>query len=169
MRIVAVNLAIRHQGLIVPKGNPKNIRGIHDLGRKDVCFINRQRGAGTRILCDYHLKEAGIDPSDVQGYAKEEFTHMAVAVNVLTGAADCGMGIMAAARALDLDFVPLARERYDILIPWQYMDDLKIKALIDLIQSEELQAKIEAQGGYETTLTGQIMHEGYGLRGSLEK
>ncbi len=158
--MVVVNLAIRHQGLIVAKGNPRDIVDVNDLARDDVRFINRQRGAGTRILCDYHLEKAGISTDRVAGYTKEEFTHMAVAVNVLTGAADCGLGIYAAAKALDLDFVPLARERYDILIPWQYMDDPKIKALLDLLQSVDIRGKIEAQGGYETTLTGQIMHEG---------
>ena len=160
IRMVVVNLAIRHQGLIVAKGNPRDIVDVNDLARDDVRFINRQRGAGTRILCDYHLEKAGISTDRVAGYTKEEFTHMAVAVNVLTGAADCGLGIYAAAKALDLDFVPLARERYDILIPWQYMDDPKIKALLDLLQSVDIRGKIEAQGGYETTLTGQIMHEG---------
>ena len=92
--VTVINLAIRHQGIIVPHGNPMNIQGIDDFTR--VRFINRQRGAGTRILLDWKLKQAGLKPSDVKGYDKEEFTHMAVAVNVLTGAADCGMGIYAA-------------------------------------------------------------------------
>ena len=124
--VTVVNLAIRHQGLIVAKGNPLGIKGVDDLVREGVIFINRQRGAGTRILLDHHLKTAGINPPDIQGYDNEEFTHMAVAVNVLTGAASCGLGIYAAAKALDLDFVPLALERYDLVIPTQYMDDEQI-------------------------------------------
>lgn len=163
MDLSVVNLAIRHQGLIVPKGNPKGITGIESLTREDLTFINRQRGAGTRILLDHHLKQEGITPHSVQGYDNEEFTHMAVAVNVLTGAADCGMGIMAAARALDLDFVPLARERYDLAIPTRFMDDPRIVTLLDLLRSHALLERIENLGGYETTLTGRQMTPGTGL------
>ena len=163
MEVAVVNLAIRHQGLIVQKGNPLGIQGVKDLDRKDVRFINRQRGAGTRILLDWHLKEAGMKPADVAGYDKEESTHMAVAVNVLTGAAQCGMGIFAAAHALDLSFVPLARERYDLVIPRKFLDDPRIEALLALVQSREFQARIEALGGYETRLTGRHMSPGMAL------
>lgn len=163
MNITVVNLAIRHQGLIVPKGNPLGIKGVDDLSRDEVNFINRQRGAGTRILLDHHLKQAGINPRSVQGYENEEFTHMAVAVNVLTGAADCGLGIFAAAKALDLDFVPLAHERYDLIIPTCYMEDQRIVTLMELIRSDEVKGKIKDLGGYEIDLTGQIMKPGIGL------
>ncbi|BCR03254.1 molybdopterin biosynthesis protein [Desulfuromonas versatilis] len=165
LEVVVVNLAIRHQGLIVPAGNPKNIRDIHDLAREDVGFINRQRGAGTRILLDYHLKQAGIAPARVRGYEREEYTHMAVAVNVLTGSADAALGIRSAAKALGLDFVPLARERYDLVIPARFTEDHKILTLIELLQSEPLIKQIDALGGYETPLTGRIMHPGMGLEG----
>lgn len=161
--LLVINLAIRHQGLIVPRGNPKAVRGVEDLARPDVTFINRQRGAGTRILLDHHLRQAGINPDTVQGYDKEEYTHMAVAVNVLSSAADCGLGIFAAARALNLDFVPLARERYDLIIPRQWADDPKIATVLELIRSESLQAKIRDLGGYDTDLTGKEMTPGIGL------
>ncbi|WP_028578567.1 molybdopterin biosynthesis protein [Desulfomicrobium escambiense] len=160
--VACVNLAIRHQGLIVAKGNPLGIGGVQDLARPDVRFINRQRGAGTRILLDYHLKQAGIDPRQVQGYDKEEFTHMAVAVNVLTGTASCGLGIYAAAKALGLDFVPLARERYDLAFLPE-LADWKTETVLELIRSEAFKARIAALGGYETTLTGRIMAPGLGL------
>jgi putative molybdopterin biosynthesis protein len=163
LELMVVNLVIRHQGLIVPKGNPKSIQGVEDLARREVTFINRQRGAGTRILLDHHLSRAGIDPEQVRGYGKEEFTHMAVAVNVLSGTSDCGMGILAAARALGLDFVPLARERYDLVIPRRFLDDPRIAAVLDLLQQERFQKKILDLGGYETTLTGKIMSPGVGL------
>ncbi len=156
--VVVYNLAIRHQGLIVPKGNPEKVQGISDLTR--VRFINRQRGSGTRILLDHHLQQAGIAPDSVQGYAKEEVTHMAVAVNVLTGIADCGMGIYAAAKALDLDFVPLAHERYDLVIPKAYVEDARIKAIISLLHDDKFKERIVAQGGAEITYTGQIMKAG---------
>lgn len=161
--VQVINLAIRHQGLIVPRGNPKNVTGVHDLNREDLRFINRQRGAGTRILLDHHLEQAGISPDAVQGYDREEFTHMAVAVNVLTGAADCGLGIFAAAKALGLDFVPLAKERYDLVIREEHMDDPRILALIDMLCTEEFQDSVRRLGGYETPFSGQTMEPGLGL------
>jgi putative molybdopterin biosynthesis protein len=163
LELLVINLVIRHQGLIVRKGNPLHIQGVEDLVRGDVAFINRQRGAGTRILLDYHLTEAGISPQQVRGYEKEEFTHMAVAVNVLSGTADCGLGIHAAARALGLDFVPLARERYDLAIPSRFQDDPRIAAVLELLEQESFKARIIELGGYETALTGQTMSPGIGL------
>jgi putative molybdopterin biosynthesis protein len=161
--VTVVNLAIRHQGLIVARGNPLNIRGVEDLAREDVLFINRQRGAGTRILLDHHLKTANIAPQAVRGYDNEEFTHMAVAVNVLTGAASCGLGIFAASKALDLDFVPLAHERYDLVIPTRFMEDERIRTLLSVIRKDTVKAKIKALGGYETDMTGQVMRPGMAL------
>lgn len=161
--VVLINLAIRRQGLIIARGNPKGIHSLTDLTRPDVTFINRQRGSGTRILLDYELTQAGISPQKIPGYQQEEFTHMAVAANVLTGAADCGLGILAAAKALNLDFVPLTRERYDLLIPEKSMDNPKIQTLLRLIKNEAFQNKIKHLGGYETQLTGQVMTPGQGL------
>ena len=162
LNVSCINLAIRHQGLIVAKGNPLGIAGVEDLARPEVRFINRQRGAGTRILLDYHLRQAGIGPEQVNGYEKEEFTHMAVAVNVLTGTASCGLGIFAAANALGLDFVPLARERYDLAFLPE-LADWKTETALELIRSRAFQERIEKLGGYETTLTGRIMEPGQGL------
>jgi putative molybdopterin biosynthesis protein len=147
----------------VAAGNPKGIRGLEDLAREDVIFINRQRGAGTRILLDYHLKQARISPNAVRGYEREEYTHMTVAVNVLTGAADCGLGIFAAAKALGLDFVPLARERYDLVIPERHMQDRRVAAMLELVGSQAFQERIAELGGYETGLTGREMRPGDGL------
>jgi putative molybdopterin biosynthesis protein len=161
--LVVVNLAVRHQGLIVAKDNPKGIETINDLGRDDLRFINRQRGAGTRILFDDYLQRAGLKPDAVSGYDQEEYTHMAVAVNVLSGAVDCGMGIYAAAKALDLDFVPLARERYDLLIPKAFYSDEKIETVLDLLNQEGFKQQIRDLGGYDTQLTGQVMRPGIGL------
>ncbi|MFO7728884.1 MAG: molybdopterin biosynthesis protein [Desulfonatronovibrio sp.] len=160
-----INLAVRHQGLMVLPGNPRKIHSIEDLARKDIIFVNRQRGAGTRILLDHYLKKAGISPARVSGYDNEEFTHMAVAVNVLSGAAHCGLGIMAAARALGLDFVPLARERYDLLIPEYAFTDPKTEILLNMVRSNDLKEKIRSMGGYEIDLTGQEMRPGQGLTG----
>ncbi len=163
IEVAVINLAVRQQGLIISKGNPKNITSIKDLTRKDVRFINRQKGAGTRILLDYLLKKENIDARDIEGYDHEEYTHMAVAVNVLTHTADCGMGIYAAAKSLDLDFIPIIKERYDLLIPKRFLDDPRIGSVLELLKSEDFKKKIEALGGYETYLTGMEMKPGVGL------
>jgi putative molybdopterin biosynthesis protein len=165
VEVRVVNLAIRQQGLIVPPGNPKGLSGIADLARSDVVFVNRQRGAGTRILLDYALKQADLSASRIQGYGREEYTHMAVAANVLSGAADTGLGIYSAARALGLDFIPLARERYDLIIPRSFLEDHRVQTLLALLQQEAFRAAVRALGGYETPLTGRELSPGTGLGG----
>jgi putative molybdopterin biosynthesis protein len=152
-----VNLVLRDQGLLVPKGNPKQIQGLEDLGREDVRFINRQGGSGTRILLDYRLQQMGIEPAAISGYLDEEFTHMAVAVAVLSGTADVGLGIQAAARALDLDFIPVVTEQYDLVIPGRFYQWEGIQILLDTINSAHFQQRVAALGGYSTELTGRRM------------
>src|SRR5262249_4670186 len=93
-----------------------------DLARPDVRFVNRQKGSGTRVLLDYELKRAGVDPASIQGYEREEFTHLAVAAAVQGGSADVGLGVLSAARALDLEFVPLLREQYDLVVGAEFWD-----------------------------------------------
>jgi len=107
-----IRFAGREQGLILPAGNPKRVRGLADLTRKGVRFINRQRSSGTRLLFDQLLAEQGVDRARIRGYGDEEFTHLAVAVSVAAGRADAGFGVHAAAARFGLDFVPLRRERY---------------------------------------------------------
>ncbi len=155
-RVQLVTLVHRWQGLIVAKGNPKNIRGIGDLTRSDISLINRQPGSGTRILLDYELEKAGIDPSSVAGYRNEEYTHMSVAMAVASGRADVGMGILAAAHALDLDFIPVTRERYDLVIPIDLFEDQRIKLLLEIIRSSAFTQQVLALGGYEVEETGRI-------------
>jgi putative molybdopterin biosynthesis protein len=155
--VKGLNLVFRQQGLILPKGNPKEIKGLEDLTRPDLTLINRQAGSGTRILLDFRLKELGIDPAGIRGYEDEEFTHMAVAVNVLSGRADVGLGIFAAARALDLEFIPVVQERYDLIIPESYWEEEKIQALVKVIRSKEYQDAVLGMGGYDLTQTGQIL------------
>lgn len=162
-----LNLCIRHQGLIVAKNNPKGINNLRDLTREDVRFINRQRAAGTRILLEDRLKDESIDPREITGYEQEEYTHMAIAVNVATGAVDCGMGILTAAQALDLDFIPIAKERYDLILDAKYLNDQKLETLLNLINNPEFKTKIQNLGGYETYLTGQFVQPGQGLGESI--
>jgi len=152
-----VNLVFRDQGLIVPPGNPKSINGIEDLSRDDIIFINRQAGSGTRILFDYRLKQIGIDPSNVSGYENEEFTHMSVAVAVLSGAVDVALGIYAAAKALNLDFIPVVTEQYDLIIPEIFYESENIQILLETINSPEFKKRVQALGGYSTKKTGQII------------
>ncbi len=158
--VKVVNLVHREQGLIIQKGNPKNIRGLEDLTRDDVVFVNRQRGSGTRILLDFRLSQLGISGDRIKGYRQEEFTHMGVAVNVLSGSADVGMGIYAAARALDLDFIPVVSERYDLIIPLKFWNDDKIRLLIDIIRSKEFRDRVLELGGYDVSDTGKVLVPG---------
>ena len=146
---------MREQGLMVPKGNPKGIASFRDLARDDVTFVNRQSGAGTRVLLDFHLSREGIDPSAIKGYELEEYTHTSVAVAVLSGVADVGMGVMAASRALGLDFVPIATEQYDLVIPEEFLADDKICRLLDVMRSSVFREKVAALGGYGVERTGE--------------
>ena len=152
-----INLVFRDQGLIVLPGNPKRINGIEDLAREDVTMINRQGGSGTRILLDYRLRELGIDPSRINGYGNEEFTHMSVAVAVLSGTADAGLGICAAARALKLDFVPVVTEQYDLVVPEAFFETRNFQTLLETIRSAAFKKRVETLGGYGTAKTGEIL------------
>ncbi len=155
--VKGVQLVLRDQGFILPRGNPKKINGIEDLTREDVTFINRQSGSGTRILLDYRLKEKGIDPGRINGYATEEYTHMAVAVAVQSGVADVGLGIFSAAKALNLDFIPVVTEQYDLVIAEEYFDSDKIRVLLEIIASPAFKKRVEALGGYSTKHTGEVL------------
>ena len=157
-KVVLVNLVYRTQGFIVPKGNPKGIKAFEDLRRKDVVFVNRQAGAGTRLLTDLHLKKLRIDPAVVNGYYHEEFTHMAVAAAVLSGAADTGLAVLSAAQALDLDFVPVAQERYDLAIPGEFYDLPMMQALLGIIRgNNEFRERIVSMGGYGIADMGRVI------------
>ncbi len=147
VRLIA--LVGREQGLLVPKGNPKNLQSLGDLSDTKAHFINRQRGAGTRILLDYHLDQMGINSANIQGYEREEFTHLNVAATVASGKADCGLGIAAAAQALDLDFVPLFQERYDLIVPEIYYESALLDPLWTVLNDPQLKAMIKTLPGYD--------------------
>ncbi|HYA03736.1 MAG TPA: substrate-binding domain-containing protein, partial [Syntrophobacteria bacterium] len=152
-----VNLVYREQGLIIARGNPKGIRGLGDLTRSDLSVVNRQAGSGTRVLLDWQLKQRGIDPRVINGYEREEYTHMAVAVDVLSGTADAGMAIYAAAQALGLDFLPVATERYDLVIPAVHFDGLLVQTLLEIIASREFKDQVLALGGYDVRDAGTLI------------
>ncbi len=142
---------------MIAVGNPKNMTGVEDLVRNDIIFINRQKGAGTRVLLDYKLKQSDIDAADISGYEREEYTHMSVAAAVKDGVADAGLGILAAARALKLDFIPVATERYDLAIPGRYFDSNKIQALLSVIRTQSFRDRVMELGGYDTSQTGELV------------
>ncbi len=155
--LLLVNLVYREQGLIVPKGNPLSIQGVEDLIKPGIKFINRQKGAGTRILLDYLLAEKGINPREITGYQKEEYNHLAVAAAVASNSVDVGMGIKSAAKALDLDFVPIIEERYDICIPKVFLLDNRVNKMMQVITNQDFKIQVESLGGYSTRQTGQIV------------
>jgi putative molybdopterin biosynthesis protein len=142
---------------MVLKGNPKHIHRLEDLARREVAFINRQRGAGTRVLLDYHLGILGISNDLIQGYQQEEYTHLSLAAAVASGRADCGLGIAAAAQALDLDFIPLFEERYDLVIPLEYYKSLLLAPLLELLGKNEFRRAVEALPGYDTAQMGSLV------------
>ena len=157
--LVLMNLVGRVQGLIVPTGNPNAIYSLEDLGRPDVVFVNRQRGSGTRVLLDYKLAGMSLDAEGISGYDREEYSHLAVAAAVASGSADTGLGILSAARALGLDFLPLLTERYDLVVPREQFGSELLQPLINLLQDSEFRREVESLGGYETGDMGKIMWE----------
>ena len=153
--IALVKGADRIQGILVKKGNPLQIKSIRDLTR---CrYVNRQRGAGTRVLFDYLLKKEGILPEQIVGYDREAATHMALAAMVGSDGADAGMGIESAARAMDLDFIPIGPEEYDFAIPVKYLELPIVKNFLDILCSEAFRKRVEEMGGYRFRQTGKIV------------
>jgi putative molybdopterin biosynthesis protein len=157
--VALIRLVDREQGWTVARGNPKSIRAIDDLARPDVTFVNRQRGAGTRVLLDARLAERGLSPDAVRGYDREEYTHMAAAVAVASRVADCALTIRAAAQALGLDFVPLEIEPYELAVPADDLGAPHLAALLDTIRSPEFRRAAESLGGYSAARSGEIVAE----------
>jgi putative molybdopterin biosynthesis protein len=152
--VALVHLARRQQGLILPKGNPLGLQGLPDLAGGKVLFLNRQRGSGTRQLLDYQLRRLAIPPEQIQGYPREAYTHLAVAAAVAAGGADAGLGILAAAKALGLDFVPVGEESYDLAMRRATLDHPGMKELLAVIASPVFRAAATALGGYDLRVSG---------------
>ncbi len=152
-----LRVAMREQGLMIAKGNPKGINGLADLARDDVGFVNRQRGSGTRILLDHLLAGAGIDPGAIRGYRREEVNHMTAAAAVAGGLADAALGILSAALAVGLDFIPLAREPFDLVIPAAWAGEAPLVKLADIVASAAFRRRLEAFGGYDASVSGHVL------------
>ena len=147
----------RQQGLMVAKGNPLNLQKFSDIAREGVRYVNRQKGSGTRILTDYLCKQDNLNVDDIYGYDREELTHTSVAVQIVSGSADVGMGIYSAAKLYDLDFIPICIEEYDLIIPDHAWDTPQVQRMIAILKSEEFKNKILALGGYTVENPGEII------------
>ncbi|MGV2939937.1 substrate-binding domain-containing protein [Mesobacillus sp. LC4] len=156
--ITVMRLASREQGLIVAKGNPKNITGVKDLARSDVTIINRQKGAGTRFLLDSFLASEKLEPAAVNGYESEEWTHLGAAAHISRGSADAAFGIRCAASQLGLDFIPLTKEQFDIVFRWTPGNKEALQHLIDLIQLTNFKDSIADLDGYDAEEFGKIIY-----------
>ncbi len=155
-----IEFVTRQQGLMVASGNPKQIFSLNDLAKQDVRFVSRQQGSGTRLLLDMLLAQAGVEQGQIQGIHHEEFTHAAVAATVASGKADAGMGIEAAARHFDLDFVPIASERYFLITYQKNLRQRAVKELISAMQSSEFKSMIARLPGYDASRAGEIISIG---------
>ena len=152
--VAVVRLAHRDQGLMVAPGNPLELRSLEDLATRAARFINRQRGAGTRVLLDHLLAQQDIEPGALPGYEREEYSHLAVAATVAAGHADCGLGILAAARAFGLDFVALASEPFDLVLRRESLDDPILKPFLELLEDEGFRHAVSRLGGYDVAEMG---------------
>ena len=156
---VLLTLVGREQGLLVKGGNPLGIRSLGDLAREDVVFVNRQRGAGTRVLLDYEIEKIGLKPESIRGYDREEYTHLAVAAAIASGVADCGLGIHSAAAALGLDFAPLFNERYDLAIPKAFFESSLLKPLLEVLNDSTFRGAVSQLPGYGVSEMGKVAAE----------
>lgn len=157
--VKVVALVDRQQGLLVSKGNPRGIRSLEDLARPDVTFVNRQRGAGTRVLLDYRLDLLGIASEAIKGYNHEEYTHLAVAAAISSGRACCGLGIEAAAQALELDFVPLFEEYYELVIPEKFFADPLLVPIFEVLDDPAFRQAVAELPGYDVSRMGRLIAE----------
>jgi molybdate-binding protein/DNA-binding XRE family transcriptional regulator len=155
--VAVISFAVWEEGIVTARGNPKDIRGIEDLARPGVSIVNREKGAGTRLLLDTHLKRLHIDPRTVEGYNRTAPGHLPAAWNVLSGTADACIATRAAARVFGLGFIPLVSERYDLAIRRSHLDLPGIQTLLDTLSRSSFRRELEGLGGYDTKAAGQRM------------
>ena len=158
VRDVVVNLFFRELGFVTASGNPCGIRCFGDLARKGVRFINRQAGSGTRLLLDHHLGKAGISPERISGYGEEVFTHIEIGLAVLSGVADTGIATAAVSSLLGLDFVPITRERFDMILDQSVFFQKGIQALMETLTGESFKTRVENLGNYDFRSSGKILY-----------
>lgn len=157
--ISVLRFAARDQGFIVSKGNPKGIHDFQDLTRKDIKFVNRQKGSGTRFLLDSKLAAKGIDPESINGYEDEEWNHLATASYITRGMADVAFGIRSAASHLGLDFIPVAKEYFDLVFRFTDENREELTAIIRYLQSPEFKASLTDLEGYDIRDFGTMIYQ----------
>ena len=153
--VAVIAFAIWEEGIVTAAGNPKGVRGIEDLARKDVSIVNREDGAGSRALLDTHLHRLGIPPKDVHGYERLAAGHLPAVWQVQSGAVDCCLATRAAARVFGLHFIPLVSERYDLVIRKQHLDSPRMQNLLDTLSRSGFRRELEGLGGYDSRVAGQ--------------
>jgi len=157
---VVISLTYRIQGLYVQKGNPKNIKSWEDFERDDITMINREYGAGSRVLLDENLKLLGIFGNSIKGYATEGQTHLTVASSVSNGKVDVAVGIERIARQVDnIDFIPMKKERYDLIVKKEHIDSPEVRTMMNIINSAAFKQEFRNIGGYDTIDMGKIIAE----------
>jgi molybdate-binding protein/DNA-binding XRE family transcriptional regulator len=152
-----VTFAQWEEGLVIASGNPKRVLKIEDLARKNVRFVNREPGSGSRALIDRLLEKAGVDADRIQGYDRIAYGHLAAAYLVVSGDADACLATRSAAQTFSLDFIPLKSERYDMVMRKRTIDLPAAKAFLDVLQRATLRRKLEVLAGYDTSQTGTIV------------
>ena len=161
-----IHLTRRTQGLFLPKGNPKGIRGLHDLARDDIRFVNRQPGSGTRMLLDLALRQIGVDPASINGYATAELTHSAIAAFVASGMADLGFGVQPAAQQFALDFIPIIEEDYLFACNRDKLNDAGLSGLLEVLRSDAFRDSVDHLEGYDPAFCGQLLELEAALSGA---
>ena len=159
VRVNVYGFVGREQGLMVKRGNPKGVKSLQDLRKPKILFVNRQRGSGTRVLLDYNLTKLGIPVDAIHGYNQEEYTHLGVAAAIASGRADCGLGIPAAAQSLDLEFIPLFQETYQLIIPKNFAESDLLSPLFEVLNDRAFQQTVNNMPGYIIYQMGKLMSE----------
>ncbi len=155
---VVVNLFLRDLGFVVAPRNPLGIRGFEDLSRKGIRLVNRQKGSGTRVLLDHHLKRLRVSPSKIEGYDKEAYTHFEVGLSILSEEADVGIATVAISKLLGLPFIPIIEERFDMILEQSTFFEKGVQAFIEILNSREFRERVERLGGYDFTNSGKILY-----------
>ncbi len=155
---VVVNLFCRDMGFLVAAKNPLGIHGFEDLARKEVRFINRQNGAGTRVLLDYYLKKLRIPPSKIKGYEKEVYTHLEVGISVLSKESDVGIGTIAVSKFFGLSFIPITTESFDMILDQSTFFEKGVQAFVEVLNSDGFRKRITKLGNYDFKNSGKILY-----------
>lgn len=158
VKVVVVNLFYRDLGLITAPGNPLGIRGFEDLGKKGVRLVNRQKGSGTRLLLDHHLRQADVPAARIEGYDREVYTHFEVGLSILSKEADAGVATIAVARLLGLPFIPVAKESFDMILEQKTFFHKGIQNFIEVLNSSDFRKRVEPIGSYDFTNSGKILY-----------